>query len=367
MFDSLSEWWLAFEVWWRELTPGSQAFLRGAAVMVVAFLAAEVVARMVGRRLRAGNFDGSLRAPWLPAPGAGRVGGWPITPSGLVSGLLRLTVWGVGVWLLATEQGWTAVAAGLEWTAGRVWSLAAVLIVGLCLARFVAGQLIEFLQSGPLSEKLDGWLPRAGALGGLGGLREPRVPSVAALAGTAVYGVVFLLVLLVAADLFGWALTGSALAAAWVLLLHVVTAGIALSIGWLGYRWARSLTLAAAETAPLPARAAHYTALGIVAGATLLAIALLATLHAVAGVAVMLLLAFVLWPLRGYVADVWAGMLLQGQKVEQVRLDGEFAKVGEVGLLTTRLQRQDEQVNRRNRVVLEAHLQGAARSNGVAE
>jgi hypothetical protein len=273
---------------------------------------------------------------------------------------VRCTAWGAGVWWLAAEPGGAGLARTLEWAAGRAWSLAVVLMVSLYLARFLAGQVIEFLQSVPVSDKLDGWLPRAG------GGREPRVSGVAALAGTAVYGVVFLLVLLIAADLFGWALTGGVVAAAWFLLLHAATAGTALLIGWLGYRWARSLTSSGIEAAPPPARAAHYTALGILAGTTLLALALLAaTLQGLVGVAVVLLLAFVLWPLRVYMPDVWAGILLKGQKVQQVRLDGELSQVGEVGLLTTRLQRQEEQLTRRNGLVLEAHLQGASKSNGV--
>jgi hypothetical protein len=149
----------------------------------------------------------------------------------------------------------------------------------------------------------------------------------AALAGTAVYGVVFLLVLLIAADLFGWALTGGVVTAAWLLLLHAVTAGAALLIGWLGYRWARSLTPSGIEAAPPPARAAHYTALGILAGTTLLAIALLAaTLEGLVGVAVVLLLAFVLWPLRVYVPPAirWASVRYSRLRSPIVRIEHAF-------------------------------------------
>jgi hypothetical protein len=359
MSDSLPEGWFALQAWWQGLTPDSQVFLRGAAVLLGAFLAGLVVGRLACRRLRAANFDASLRAPWLPSAGGGRAEARPFTPTGLVSGLVCCTAWGGGVWWLATDRGWAALARTLEWVAGRVWSLVAVLIVALYLARFLAGQVIELLQSPPLGEKLDGWLPRPSGGG------EPRVRGVAVLAGTAVYGVALLLVLLIAADLFGLALTGSAVAAAWSLLLHAVTAGGAMLIGWLGYRWASGLTSEEVEAAP-PARAAHYAALGIVAGTTLLAIALLAaTLQGLVGVAFVLLLAFVFWPLRGYVADVWAGILLKWQKVQQVRLDGELSRVGEVGLLTTRLQRQEEQLTRRNRLVLEAHLQDDSKSNAV--
>jgi hypothetical protein len=312
---------------------------------------------MVSRRLRARDFDASLRASWLAPADGGRAG---FTPTDLVRDLVRCTACGAGVWWLATEQGWAALAHNLEWAAGRVWSLAVVLIVALYLARFLAGQVIKFVENAPLSDTLDDWLPRAR------GGREPRVSGVATLAGTAVYGVVFLLLLLIAADLFGWALTGSAMVAAWFLLLHVVTAGTALLIGWLGYGRARSLIFSEVEAAPPPRRAAHYTTLGILAGTTLLAIALLAaTIQGAVGVGLALLLAFVLWPLRGYVPDVWAGILLKGQKVQHVCLDGEPSEVGEVGLLTTRLQRKEEQVSRRNGLVLEAHLQGASMSNGA--
>jgi hypothetical protein len=355
MSEDLREAWFTLQAWWQDLTPSSQAFLRSLAVLLGAFLAGLVVGRVVFRRLRARDFDASLRAPWLPKA---REGPWSFTPSGLVSGLVCCTAWGAGVWWLATEQGGAAFARALEWAAGRIWSLAAVLIVALYLARFLAGQVIELLRSAPLSEKLDSWLPRARED------REPRVSGVAALAGIAVYGVVLLLVLLIAADLFGWALTGSVVVAAWFLLLHVVTAGTALLIGWLGYRWALSLTFSEIEAAP-PGRAAHYVALGIVAGTTLLAIALLAaTLQGVVGVGFVLLLGFVLWSLRGYVPDVWAGILLKRQKVQHVRLDGELSQVGEVGLLTTRLHRQEEQLTLRNRLVLDAHLQGASKSTG---
>jgi hypothetical protein len=243
---------------------------------------------------------------------------------------------------------------------GRVWSLAAVLVVALYLARFLAGQVIELLQSAPLGEKLDGWLARPSEGS------EPRVRGVAVLAGTAVYGVALLLVLLIAAVLFGWTLTGSAVAAVWFLLLHTVTAGVALLIGWLGYRWARSLIFPDAEVALPTAQAAHSAALVILAGATLLAIALLtATLQGLVGVVLVLLLAFVLWPLRGYLPDVWAGIFLKWQKVQKVRLAGELSQVAEVGLLTTRLQRQEEQLTRRNRLVLDAHLQGDSKSDAA--
>ena len=42
MSDSLHEWWLTLHAWWQELTPDSQVFLRGVAVLFGAFLAMRV-------------------------------------------------------------------------------------------------------------------------------------------------------------------------------------------------------------------------------------------------------------------------------------------------------------------------------------
>jgi hypothetical protein len=359
MADSLHEWWSALQTWWHALTLESQVLVRGAAVLLGAFAVGQFLGHLAWRRLRARNFDASLRPPWLAATGAGRAEVRPFTATGLVSLLVRCSAWGGGVWWLAHEQG-SALAPALAWVAGRVWSLAAVVMIALYLARFLAGQVIEFLQSPPLSDKLEGWLSRP-----MGG-REPRAWGVAILAGTAVYGVVCLLVLLIAADLFGWALTGGVMAAAWTLLLRVITAAAAMLIGWLGYRWAVSLTFAESAATPT-AQATHYTALLILAGTTLLAVTLLGTtLQALVGVAFVLLVAFVAWPLRAYASDVWAGILLRAQKVQQVRLDDELSQLGEVGLLTTRLQRREGQLQRRNGLVLAAHLQTASNANGAA-
>src|SRR5262245_7967801 len=121
MSDSLRQWWFGLQAWWQELTPDSQVFLRGVAVLLGAFLAGLVVGRIARGRLRARDFDGSVRAPWLPSVGGGRAEARSFTPTGLVSGLVRFTVWGAGVWWLATDQGWADLAHTLEWVAARVW------------------------------------------------------------------------------------------------------------------------------------------------------------------------------------------------------------------------------------------------------
>src|SRR5438105_1239720 len=108
MSESLHEWWLTLQAWWQELTPDSQVFLRGAVVLLGAFLAGRLVGRIVCRRLRDHDFDASLRAPWLPPVGGGHTEARRLTPSALVGGLVCCTAWGAGVWWLATAHGWAA-------------------------------------------------------------------------------------------------------------------------------------------------------------------------------------------------------------------------------------------------------------------
>ncbi len=173
-----------------------------------------------------------------------------------------------------------------------------------------------------------------------------------------VYGVVALLVMLIAADLLGWTATGSAGAAVWQLGLRLVSAGVALLIGWLGARWARTQIPADAETHSPTEQARIYTALAILGCATVLAITLLAdNLQMLVGLLAVLLLAVVLWPLRGYIPDYWAGRLLRGQRVRQVRIEGAWFQLNEVGLLGSQLTRGDEKLTLRNRLVMDAYLQ----------
>jgi hypothetical protein len=272
-----------------------------------------------------------------------------LTPTGVAVALVRLTVWAAAVWWLADSYGWLRLARALEQIVGEVWKLALVVAVVLFLGRLVTQRLIDCLQSLPLGESLEVWLPKPGA-------GESR-SAATALAGVVVYGLVALVALLVAADLFGWRQTATALLAVWHLALHSVTAAIAVLIGWLGARWARSPALPDAGTPSPAAQAGHYTALGILAGTTLLAVAVL-TGHAgpLFGLAILAVLAIALWPSREYVPDVTAGIQLKAHQVRQVCLDGVVFQVSEVGLLTSQLSHNGDRLTRRNRHVLEAHF-----------
>jgi hypothetical protein len=177
--------------------------------------------------------------------------------------------------------------------------------------------------------------------------------------GAGVYGLIVLLVLLIAADVFDWPLTRASALALWNLAQNLLVAGAALLIGSLGARWARDLTSAEVASSP-EKRAAQYTGLSIMAVTTVLAVAvLLSSAGVLIGLASLAILALLLWMVRGYLPDVTAGLQLRVHRVREVWFEGEAWQVAEVGMLTTQVSRRGEFCRLQNRVVLEARMQGA--------
>ena len=106
-------------------------------------------------------------------------------------------------------------------------------------------------------------------------------------------------------------------------------------------------------------------ALGIVVGTTILALGLLVGVSGFSGaLVIMALLMFLLWPVRMYARDLWAGFLLRLQSVKQVQIDGAMAEVKSVGPLMTRAEREGVELTRRNRDVLAAFVAGAGKQGG---
>ena len=346
------DFWRSAQETWPALPPAAQLAVRAAGVFATALVAARAAGWLAGRRLRAARFDAAFRRPWSPPAAGTRADPHPATPTRLVTGLVRLTVWGGGLWALAQLSGWTDLARRLEWAVGRVWALAAAILAALYLSRLLTERLVEAVQASPLKATFDGWpAPAAG--------REARGGGPAVVAGLLVDGVAVLLVLLVAAELTGLALAGEALAAAWHLALHVFTAGVALLIGWVGARAARAQAVADAGPVSPPAGFGSYAAASVMGAAALLAVLLLAgNLPTYFGLVLLVLVVMLVWPAQRWLPDVYAGVLLRAHRVKEVRMDGDTYPVGAVGLVQAQLSHPEGPRARRNRDVLEAHLAG---------
>ncbi len=333
---------------WQALTPETQSALQDGGVGVGALLCGLVLGAMVSRALRARHFDAALRLPGSSPPGPEADRGF--TPTFVAGLLVRLTVWaGTGLWL-ARKHGHTELAQTVGLILQRTWALAAVLVAALGLGSLLANRLIDCLQGTSKA----GWE----ASPARNGAAAPHRGAAGAV-GAAAYVLAVLLVLLIAADSFDWPLTRSAALALWEFAQHLLAAGAALLIGCLGARWARDLAAVEGPTSP-ETRAGQYTALGIVAATTVLAVAvLLSSAGVLIGLAALALLGLLFWLVRGHLPDVTAGFQLRSLKAREVWLDGAAWRVAEVGLLTTQVGRGGAICQVQNRLVLAALLQGA--------
>jgi hypothetical protein len=334
--DMLEE-WLA---WWQNTTPETKALVQDAGLAAAALLAGFVIGSMVGRALRAKNFDALLRISGSAEPNHG------FSATFFAAMLVRLTVWGGAAAWLARQHGRPDLATTFGSILSRTWAAVGILVVTLAVGSFLARRVIDCLQGLSRTDSTS----RNGTAGSSNAL--------AGAAGAGVYSLVLLLALLITADLFDWPLSRTAAQSLWQLAQHLLIAGAALLIAGFGARWARNLTTVEPTASP-EKRAGQYTALVIVGGTTVLAVAvLLSAASLFLGVVTLAVLGVLIWLLRGHLPDITAGLQLRANKVSEVWYDGAPWQVSEVGLLTTEMGRAGQFSRFQNRVVLEARMHG---------
>jgi hypothetical protein len=330
------------QAWWESASPDTQMAVYAGSAVLLGLLAGQFLAALVWRTLHRLNFDAALRLPRgsasvLAAPAEAEHG---ITPTLVAANLVRLTVWAIAIWWTVRLYGQAEFAQQVALIVSRVWALAGVLVAALTLGSMLARRLIAC------------WQDVAPA-----GNAQQR--GLAGAVGATAYVLVVLLCLLVAADLFDWPLTRNSAQALWRLAQNLLIAGTALFMGTLGARWARDSITPDSAASP-EKRAGQYTALGIIAATTMLAVAvLLSGAGVLIGLAALGVVGFLLWLVRGYLPDIAAGLQLRAHRVREVHFDGQPWQLDEVGFLSTRLAKAGEFYRLQNRHVLEARLSGA--------
>jgi len=344
MLQELQTWW---QTWWSNITPETVALLQHAGVGLGALVGGYLLGSMVARFLRTHDLDAALGLSG-PSPGAGRSPGF--TPSFVCGMLVRATVWGAAISWLARQHGGVELPSTIGLIINRAWALVGVLIAALAVAGFVTRRLQECLQTFPVGSAT------SPTRNGAAGFSQGAAGAITA----AVYGLVLLLSLLVIADLFDWPLTRTSAAVLWQFAQHLFIAVAALLIGVLGARWARDVVTAESALSPQKL-AGQYTALGIVAVSTILAVSVLLTSAGLLfGLAAMAILGGGLWAVRRYLPDVAAGLLLRAHNVSEVEVEGAPWRVAQVGLIASEVRRAGAVDRLGNRKVLESRLQGSS-------
>jgi hypothetical protein len=327
--------------WWQDLNPEVRTYALDGAVVLGALIGGHILGVLASRFLRRRKFDGLFRV--TPPPPDYLDDGRGITPTMLAGNLVRLSIWAAAASWVARAHEQPEFAATLGHFVRQTWMVAGVLTAVLAFAGLLARRVIECLE---------GFTPTAQGAGSRAGTTPTR--GLAGAVGAGIYGLVLILTLLTVADSLELPLTRTAALSLWQLALNLLIAGAALLVGILGARWAKSLT--PQRDAAAHERVGQYTSLGIVAGTTVLAVALLLfTAGLSAGVAAICIAGIVLFFAQGHFTDVIAGLKLRREKVCTIWRDGVAWQVTRIGLLNSEVSRNGDTFKVQNRHVLEAY------------
>jgi ABC-type multidrug transport system fused ATPase/permease subunit len=339
--------WLAgMQKWWDGLASSVREAIIVALVLVTALVVGKIVGALVKAVSKGLGVDEVFKTPWsqtsLSRPSK--------TPSDAIGYLCVGTLWAGVAWWLAARYQLTDIADAIRVATGRVWILAVVFGFAVGLSNWLMRSLLELLRSPTVKDWSEKLMPSG---------REQISDTVVRAFAFLVYGFLLLFVLLVATDLFGMNITAEAIKALWELTLRLIIAAIALGVGWLGVRWLEKLREFPELAQPPPTLVQQLARLGIV-GVSLLLVLILLTGGSSALIALLIvaLVALFILPLRDYIPDLWAGLMLKLHNVREVVIDGKQVKLMKIGALACDLNSGDSQLIMRNREVLDAFLKG---------
>jgi hypothetical protein len=339
--------WLAgMQKWWDSLASSVREAIIVALVLVTALVVGKIVGALVKAVSKGLGADEVFKTPWsqtsLSRPSK--------TPSDAIGYLCVGTLWAGVSWWLAARYQLTDIANAIRVATGRVWILAVVFGFAVGLSNWLMRSLLELLRSPTVKDWSEKLMPSG---------REQISDTVVRAFAFLVYGFLLLFVLLVATDLFGMNITAEAIKALWELTLRLIIAAIALGVGWLGVRWLEKLREFPELAQPPPTLVQQLARLGIV-GVSLLLVLILLTGGSSALIALLIvaLVALFILPLRDYIPDLWAGLMLKLHNVREVVIDGKQVKLMKIGALACDLNSGDSQLIMRNREVLDAFLKG---------
>jgi ABC-type multidrug transport system fused ATPase/permease subunit len=339
--------WLAgMQKWWEVLASSVREAIIVALVLVTALVVGKIVGALVKAVSKGLGADEVFKTPWsqtsLSRPSK--------TPSDAIGYLCVGTLWAGVSWWLAARYQLTDIANAIRVATGRVWILAVVFGFAVGLSNWLMRSLLELLRSPTVKDWSEKLMPSG---------REQISDTVVRAFAFLVYGFLLLFVLLVATDLFGMNITAEAIKALWELTLRLIIAAIALGVGWLGVRWLEKLREFPELAQPPPTLVQQLARLGIV-GVSLLLVLILLTGGSSDLIALLIvaLVALFILPLRDYIPDLWAGLMLKLHNVREVVIDGKQVKLMKIGALACDLNSGDSQLIMRNREVLDAFLKG---------
>jgi hypothetical protein len=339
--------------WWNELSQNAKWAIRDGLIVMVGFCAGLIAGRIVKGVLVRRNIDRYLQVPWKVSDDADHSILNRREPSLLTSTigwLVTLTIWtgtaGTIGWLRNVDP----VADFSVLAITRGWQIALIILAAVLAGGWLAHNVYGLLKTPWLKRELDGLFPSAAKADGSFSDTAARALCIF------IYAAFLLFVPVAIAGLFNFASFAPLVAPAWHLCARLLTVPVAFAVGYLGLAWVRSQSKVTAKADTDHSELEYYIGLGFMIGTTVFALALLLGVSSGAGaiaiVALACFLAFLLWPVRKHLRDIWAGFLLRLQTVKMFVTEDSLFEIGRIGLLMTTVSRGGEEFARRNSEVL---------------
>ncbi len=356
--------------WWNGLDDLARTILRDGGIALAALLTALIAGFMVRRFLVVKGVDAFLRFPWTaqeptPAKETRPERPQPAQPVGDVSPLSRVISWfvslsicaGALLWVLHLHEAPSAVDS-TRVILLRSWELAMVVFPILLISGWLSHTLYDLLRTPWIESEMNSLFPGSAAGG------ASFVDTIAKALCVVIYAAFFLLIPVAIAALFNISALEGLVVPAWQVCARLLTALLVFALGYLGVAWARSHADRIGGEGTNNPELGHQISLGLVIFTVILALGLLVGVSGVAGgFVVVVLLSFMLWPMRSYIRDLCAGFLLRVQHVKQINLDGVSAEVITISPLLTHLNHLGTEMTRRNWEVLNAAMDGSSDAN----
>ncbi|MBI4557541.1 MAG: hypothetical protein HY706_08160 [Candidatus Hydrogenedentes bacterium] len=349
---------------WRNLSPEARFVLQDGGLLLAGLLVGWLLGSLVKRFLVTKGVDAYFRFPWHPpsivSASTGQVGPRKVEPSLLTKGvgwLVTGTVWAGAIMGIARLHGGDATVQFIELVLARGWQVGVFVVVAALVSGYLARATYDFLQTPWLKHELDVLFGQAS------GTEASFSETVARGICVLIYAVFVLVAFIVMVGVFNGASMSGLIGPAWEICGRLFTGLAAFAIGYFGLIWVQSLSRSKGKEGADHSELEYFVGLGITIVTTLLALGVVTGVSSTAGVLVILallaLFAYLLWPMRAQLHDLWSGLVLRLQNAQTGELDGVSFEVKAVGPLTTRIEAEGQESNRRNSEILAATLRSA--------
>ncbi len=358
--------------WWDGLDELARVGLRDGGIVTAALIVALVAGALVRLFLVAKGVDEYLRFPWATQAPAPTKEARPEQPGSEQAPVTRVAGWFVAVSVCACAGWWLAELHDARSTAHailtitvRAWQMAVIIFPILMISGWLARTLYDLLHTPWVKAEMDSLFPGTSEGG------SSFSDTIAKALCVVIYAAFFLLIPVAIAAIFNISVLEGLVVPAWQICARLLTALVVFAVGYLGVAWARSHAerIGGQDGGETNADLGHQVSLGVILFTVILALGMLVGVSGFAGALVVIaVLAFLLWPVRSYMRDLWAGILLRVQRVKQVELDGASVDIKAITPLATHMERQGVELTRRNWDVLTLFSKGSEkRSDGAQD